>query len=506
MSTRLRPVTIHFDNMVAGVVQGGGIDPARLDGGARAGGAADTGGRAGGAADTAGRAGGAADATGRAATGGDLARRFRHAFDAVRSRRASGDLGFLDLPADRTLAARTREVADALGHRRFDNVVVIGIGGSALGAAALRDALLSPGWNELEGAARGHRPRLHILDNPDPDSTAALLGRLDLARTLFNVVSKSGSTTETLALFLAVWGRLEEALGPGCARDHVVVTTDARRGFLRGLAEERGLPSLPVPGNVGGRFSVLSPVGLLPAALAGIDTEALLDGASAMAARCGTPILLQNPAGTLATLLHAADVDHGAGIHVFMPYADALGGVARWAQQLWAESLGKARRLDGTRAETGPTPLPARGASDQHSLLQLFMEGPRDKVVVFLGRAAPARDVAIPSLFPDNAAVSYLGDHTLFELLDRERIATAEALRRAGRLNVTAMVDRVDARSVGALLMLFQIAAVHAGALYGVDPMDQPGVELGKSLTSGLMGRPGHAPPVVPPPDARWRV
>jgi len=486
MSARPRPVTIHYDNMVAGVLDGGGIDPARLGGGGSASSAADTGARA--------------------AAEGDLARRFRQAFDSVRSWRASGDLGFLDLPADRGLAARTREVAGALGHRRFDNVVVIGIGGSALGAAALRGALLPPGWNELEGAARGHRPRLYILDNPDPDSAAALLGRLDLGRTLFNVVSKSGSTAETLALFLTVWGRLEEAVGPRGARNHVVVTTDRRRGFLRGLATEHGLRSLAVPGNVGGRFSVLSPVGLLPAALAGIDTEALLGGASSMAARCDAPILRQNPAGALATLLHVADTDDGADIHVFMPYADRLQGVARWVQQLWAESLGKGRKLDGTAAETGPTPLPARGASDQHSLLQLFMEGPRNKVVVFLGRAAPDRDVEIPTLFPGSAAVSYLGDRTLFELLDRERIATAEALRRAGRPNMTVMVDRVDARSIGALLMLFQIATVYAGALYGVDPMDQPGVELGKSLTSGLMGRPGHDPPVVPSPDARWRV
>lgn len=486
MSARRRPVTIHFDNMVAGVLAGGGIDPARLFVGGSTKGAADTGGSA--------------------VAEGDLARRFHQAFEAVRSWREAGDLGFLDLPADRSLAARTREAAEALGHRRFDDVVVIGIGGSALGAAALRDALLPPGWDELEGAARGQRPRLRVLDNPDPDSAGALLGRLDLGRTLFNVVSKSGSTAETLALFLTVWGRLEETVGPGRARDHVVVTTDARRGFLRGLAEERGLRSLPVPGNVGGRFSVLSPVGLLPAALAGIDTEALLDGASSMAALCETPVLQQNPAGTLATLLHAADTDHGAGVHVFMPYADRLQGMARWLQQLWAESLGKARKLDGTRAETGPTPLPALGAPDQHSILQLLMEGPRDKVVVFLGRAAADLDVAIPSPFPDNASVSHLAGCTLFELLDRERVATAEALRRAGRPNLTIMMDCVDARSVGALLMLFQIATVHAGALYGVDPMDQPGVELGKSLTSGLMGKPGHQAPVIPSPDARWRV
>ena len=486
MSVRLSPVAIHFDNMIVGVLEAGGIDPARLAGGGSQAGAADSGERP--------------------PPGGDLAGRFQDAFESVQARRAGGDLGFLDLPGDHSLAARTREMADTLSRRRFDNVVVVGIGGSALGAAALRDALLPPGWNELDGAARGYRPRLYILDNPDPDSAAALLGRLDLGRTLVNVVSKSGSTAETLALFLTIWARLEEALGPDDAADNVVVTTDARRGFLRSLAEEHGLRSLPVPGNVGGRFSVFSPVGLLPAALAGIDTRTLLDGAASMAARCDTPSLLRNPAGVLATLLHAADTELGAGIHVFMPYADRLKGVARWLQQLWAESLGKALKLDGTRAETGPTPLPALGAADQHSLLQLFMEGPRDKVVVFIGRAEADGDVTIPPLFSGNPGVSYLGDRTLFELLDHERIATAEALRRAGRPNMTLMVDRVDARSTGALLMLFQIAVVHAGALYGVDPMNQPGVELGKALTSGLMGRPGHDAPVLPPPDPRWRV
>lgn len=484
MPARNSTVAIHFDNMVAQVLEAGGIDPARLADSGSAKGSADSG----------------------SAPVGDLALRFHDAFEAVRARRARGDLGFLDLPGDRAFAARTRAVAGALDHRLFDNVVVVGIGGSALGAAALRDALLPSGWNELDGAARGHRPRLYLLDNPDPDSATALLERIDLGRTLVNVVSKSGSTAETLALFLTIWGKLEDTVGPDEARNRVVVTTDAQHGFLRVIAEEHGLHSLPVPGNVGGRFSVLSPVGLLPAALTGIDTEAVLEGAASMVARCDTPRLLRNPAGILATLLHAADTELGAAIHVFMPYADRLKGVARWVQQLWAESLGKALKLDGTRAETGPTPLPAFGAADQHSLLQLFMEGPRDKVVVFIGRTAADGDVTIPPLFSDSAAISYLAGRTLFELLDRERIATAEALRRAGRPNMTLMVDRVDARSVGALLMLFQIATVYAGAMYGVDPMDQPGVELGKMLTSGLMGRPGHDPPVVPPPDPRWRV
>lgn len=458
---------IDFGNMIAGVLEGGGIDPGRLR--------------------------------------GDLAERFRGAHAGVEARKAAGEMGFFGLPRDRALAAATRRAADEYG-RGIDALVVIGIGGSALGAAALRDALLLPQWNGTDNGARGRAPRLHILDNPDPDTVSALLGRLDPARTLFNVVSKSGTTAETMAQFLVVWPMLESALGADGMRSRLLVTTSPERGTLRQLASEYDLPALPLPEDVGGRFSVLSPAGLLPAAAVGIDIEAVLLGAAAMAGRCATPELAENPAGMLATLLHLADTELGARVQVFMPYADRLRGFAFWVQQLWAESLGKALDRDGRLVETGPTPLPAFGAADQHSILQLLMEGPRDKVVVFLAREAPAEDIAVPALFGDKPALSYLGGHTLFELLDRERRATAEALRRGGRPNLTVTVDRVDARSLGALFMLFQIGVVYAGALYGVDPLDQPGVELGKVLTCGLMGRPGYEVPRIPAPDPRWRV
>ena len=308
-----------------------------------------------------------------------------------------------------------------------------------------------------------------------------------------------------MALFLIVRERLKEAVGAGRMGDHLIVTTDPRRGALREVAGEEGIRSLPVPETVGGRFSVLSPVGMLPAGLAGIDTGAVLEGAAAVSERCAGPELLDNPAGTLATLLHAADIDMGAPIQLFMPYADRLRGFAYWVQQLWAESLGKATGTGGKPAGTGPTPLPAFGAADQHSILQLLMEGPRDKVVVFLARRAAERDLAVPRAFAGKEALSYLGGHTLSGLLECERRATAEALRRAGRMNLTIAAGRVDARTMGALFMLFQIAVVYAGALYGVDPLDQPGVELGKSLTGGLMGRGGSVPP-DPAPDPRWRA
>ncbi|MGI9627603.1 MAG: glucose-6-phosphate isomerase [Longimicrobiales bacterium] len=458
---------IDYTNMLDGAVPDGGIDPARLD--------------------------------------GDLADRFRVAHADVEGRRASGEIGFFDLPEDEALLAATREAADTFG-QWFETVVVLGIGGSALGTTTLRESLLKGGWNELDDETRDHYPKLYVLDNPDPATVLGLLDRLDLARTLFNVVSKSGSTAETMAQFLVVWGRLEEALGPDKVHGHFLFTTSPTSGALRDLAIEKGIPTLPVPENVGGRFSVLSPVGLLPAAVAGVDVEALLRGAADMEARCRSSELKENPAGILATLLHAADSELELGIHVLMPYADRLKSFALWFQQLWAESLGKAVDRTGAKAEVGPTPLPAVGATDQHSQVQLFMEGPRDKVVLFIATQGSGDQVTVPQPFPDTDSLTYLSGKTLGQLLDAERRATAEALRRRGRLNLTIETGAVDASTLGALFMLFQISTVYAGALYGVDPLDQPGVELGKVLTYGLMGRDGYEEPEIPAPDPRWRV
>ncbi len=263
---------------------------------------------------------------------------------------------------------------------------------------------------------------------------------------------------------------------------------------------------LPVPENVGGRFSVLSPVGLLPAAVTGVDVDALLAGAAAMEQRCREPELLENPAGLLATLLYDAEVRGGRPIHVLMPYADRLRTLTFWFQQLWAESLGKKRRADGSAHIHGPTPVAALGAVDQHSLLQLFVEGPPDKVILFMEVEDHGQEVPIPVRHPDVPEVAYLGGHTLEGLLHTERRATAEALRREGRPNATVLVPTIDAHAMGQLYMFFQMATVLAGALYDVDPLDQPGVELGKQLTYGLMGREGVEVPEIPDPDPEWVV
>jgi glucose-6-phosphate isomerase len=390
--------------------------------------------------------------------------------------------------------ATVREIArfaDGLG-QAHDHVLVLGIGGSALGAKALLGALRSPAWNELDDERREFFPRLTVLENVDPTSVVAALERIDPRRALVNVVSKSGGTAETMAQYLVVRGWLEEALGPAAAR-HLVFTTDGERGALRELARRDGIAAITVPRPVGGRFSVLSPVGLLPAALVGIDIAGLIAGARAALDRAASDDLLENPPALYAALHWAADTWLGARIHVLMPYTDRLRDLAEWYRQLWAESLGKRLDRRGKTVHLGPTPIAAIGATDQHSQVQLFIEGPFDKAITFVAVDDLGEDIRIPEAADLPPDLAYLPGHSLGELLRVEYEATAAALARSGRMNLTLHLADVTAPSVGELIMFLQIATGYAGAWYGVDPFDQPGVELGKRLIYGAMGRPGYA-------------
>ncbi len=415
------------------------------------------------------------------------------------ARRSAGELGFLDLPLERPLVEQIRAFADGVG-QAFDTIIVLGIGGSALGTLALQHALRPPHWNELDDEAREYFPRLYVLDNVDPTTIGPFLGRLDLRRTLVNVISKSGATAETMSQFLVVRERMRELFDEEY-RTHFLFTTDPTNGVLRTIAEAESIATLPVPPNVGGRFSVLSAVGLLPTALVGVDIEALLAGAARMAERCRATSLRENPAALYGTLQYLAQTARGANVHVMMPYSDRLYGMADWFRQLWAESLGKKLSVEGAEVFRGPTPVKALGTTDQHSQAQLYMEGPFDKTITLLAARERATDVAIPEAYPDIDAIAYLGGQSLGRLIDAERHATAGALARAGRMSMTIELPAIDAGSIGELILMLEIATVVAGALYGVNPLDQPGVELGKVLTYGLMGRPGFPPPDDAAPD-----
>lgn len=405
--------------------------------------------------------------------------------EKLQSARKRGELPFYELPYQQGLEALIN-LADDLADR-FDNVVVLGIGGSALGTRAIAKALLPLHHNLLSREQRAGRPRLFVLDNVDPAGINATLDILQPEKTCFCVISKSGTTVETMSQFLIARGWVENAVGHSF-RDHFVLITDPEKGVLRKLATEQGYRSAEVPAGVGGRFSVFSAVGLLPLAAAGIDIRELLAGAAAISPQLTCGELFKNPA-YLNGLMQYLAYGKGAHISVMMPYSDQLSDVADWYCQMWAESLGKKSDLNGNDVFVGPTPVKALGSTDQHSQLQLYMEGPFDKVVTFL-TSEKLESTKIPQA-TDIPDLAYLEGQCLSRLLASEQRATAIALARSGRPNCTLHLDEINARTVGALLFMLEVQTVFAGALFNVDPLDQPGVESGKIITSAFMGKPG---------------
>lgn len=391
--------------------------------------------------------------------------------------RKSRDAVFYDIVFDEGLTKGVERKAEEIAER-FDNIVILGIGGSALGLRCAAQALLSPFWNLKGRADRGGRPRLFVLDNIDPETFAGLIDDIDLEQTCFTVISKSGRTTETAAQFFLVLQRLMEELGESW-REHLVVITDPSSGELRPLVEREHLSSFPLEPKLGGRFSFMSPVGLFPAACLGIDIRGLVEGAQAMARRCSEPSLDKNPAYALGAYHHIFDTRKGKPISVMFPYSDALNLFSDWYAQLWAESLGKGGR--------GQTPVKALGATDQHSQVQLYMEGPADKVFTFVGVDAFRVPSSATTIENATGSFGYLNGHDLGSIIGAEQRATSSALSKAGRPNLTVTLPTVDAHHIGELFMAYEIATAFAGALYDINPFDQPGVELGKVLTREML-------------------
>jgi len=436
-------------------------------------------------------------------TGDDRARigeRVGAAHRAVVEAIQANRLGYAALP-NRTDYAE--KVAETVRRRAADttDLVVLGIGGSALGSIALHTALHPATYNLLPDNRRGG-PRLFILDNVDPALVADTLALLDerLDTTVFHVISKSGRTAETLGQFLIVRDLLRRRLGAHYA-DRFVITTDEPSGDpkekpngLRDLATAEGYETILMPRDVGGRFSVLSPVGLFSAAMCGANIRALLAGAAAMAQRVADEGDWQkNPAGCLAAVASLMMQAKGKPIHVMMPYSNRLAGLADWYRQLWAESLGKRTTRDGREVFVGPTPVKALGATDQHSQVQLYREGPNDKWIVFLETARHPADAAIPDAAGQADPLPYVGGIDMADLLAHEKRATEYALLEAHRPTVTIRFDAVDAESVGAFIYLFEFVTSLMGELLDIDAYNQKGVELGKQATFALLGHPARA-------------
>ena len=378
----------------------------------------------------------------------------------------------------------------AMVQGRFVNILVLGIGGSALGGIAVTEALLKPFWNLLTPEQRNGFPRIFFLDNIDPDYMKSLLDTLDLSKTLVNVITKSGSTAETMSQFMIVKNILEEELGDNY-RYNIVATTDKKTGILRQIAEQEGYKTFVVPDDVGGRFSVFSAVGLLPFALVGIDIDEIVNGIKDMDLALKNTDIKENIAAQNALIHYLMDVKKGKNLCVMMPYSSRLRYVSDWFVQLWAESLGKNKDKDGNEVHVGPTPIRALGATDQHSQIQLYNEGPNNKLINFIRVEEFDTTLEIPQIY-EYTGIGYLGGKTVNQLINAEADSTRVTLADYGRPSVTIRLPKVNGYFVGQLLYMLEVQTAIAGELYNIDTFNQPGVEQAKNYTYALMGRAGY--------------
>jgi len=385
-------------------------------------------------------------------------------------------------------------VADILEYskhvqKKFDNFVVLGIGGSALGPIAIQQALNHMKYNDLPKKER-KGPKFFVEDNVDPERMQTLLDVIDIKKTCFNVVSKSGGTSETMSQYLIIADLLKKALGSKW-NNNIVATTDHAKGNLIKIAQKENIKTFYIPDGVGGRFSEICPVGLLPAAICGIDIKEMLAGVAYMDEISKEKDVFKNPAHMAGLLMYIAMEKKNKNIQVVMPYADSLKYMADWHAQLWAESLGKKYSLDGKAVNVGQTPVKALGVTDQHSQVQLYAEGPFDKVITFIGVENYRNEYAIPNGCEDIPDVAFLGGHTLNELIQCELDATEYALTVQGKLNQRITLPEVNAFTIGQLMYFFMMQTAVTGELLNINAFNQPGVEEGKNATYALLGKKG---------------
>lgn len=420
----------------------------------------------------------------------DLSKKIaEQAFIEVQNGRGKNMMGWTELPYNQAEIVKDINETAKYIRKTFDNFVVLGIGGSALGPTSVFQSLCHLRHNELPKKQR-KAPKFYVEDNVDPERMASLLDILDLNKTVFNVVTKSGATSETMSQYLIIWDILKQKFGDK-AKDHMIATTSATKGNLIKIAQKEGFKTFYIPDGVGGRFSELCPVGLLPAAVLGIDIKQMLKGAEYMDKICAKKDYKKNPA-LMSALLEFLSMKKGKNISVMMPYADSLKYIADWYCQLWGESLGKADDKNGNKVYAGQTPVKALGVTDQHSQIQLYREGPFDKVITIIAVEKFRGDVEIAKGCPDMPDVNFLCGHTMGELINTEREATEYALTTANRLNYTIFLPEVNAFTIGELLYLFELETAYAGAMLNIDTFNQPGVEGGKNATYALFGRKGY--------------
>jgi glucose-6-phosphate isomerase len=416
-------------------------------------------------------------------TQGELEKEIVKGVDLIRRLNEKGTEGafvFRKTPYDKEVLQKIGDYAEGV-RKKYKFFVHVGIGGSALGAIAVCNALRKP---------REKSPRMYFLDNIDPDETSAVLNRVDFKHTKFHFASKSGDTAETLATFLVVLHILKNRLGKKY-KENLVISTNKTKGFLRRFAETEGIEAFEIPEGIAGRFSVFTSACLLPIAVFGVDIGQLISGAISMDKLCSKADARENIAYLPAVINYLLDAKKGKNILVTMPYAGALVRVVDWFGQIWAESLGKRFGLDGKEVFSGQTPVRALGTTDQHSQIQLYNEGPNNKVIAFIEVEKWENDIDTPQIFENEKSVEILQGRTLGEIMKAAKYGTEFALTQNRRPNYTLKFDRISPKTLGELLFMFQMETVFAGMLYNVNPFDQPGVDAGKRAMVGDLEKKG---------------
>lgn len=404
---------------------------------------------------------------------------------------------------------RLKEFGQSIKNR-VDAVISFGIGGSYLGNKVLFDVHCGEFWNSKSMEQRQGYPKLFFSgNNIDPRRTTELVELIlheahvkavhaetchaktasEPYKVMLIVISKSGSTLDTMSNFMVAYDALKKETP--AIEVEVIAVTDPAEGanetLLHKLAAKEGWPMFSVPDGVGGRFSVFSEVGLVTAACIGFDIDAFLAGAQAMDKACQTEDIWQNPAMLNAALKYLAAENYGRDMEVFMPYADYLKSVAEWYIQLLAESLGKRTDREGNEVFYGRTPIVAVGTTDMHAQTQQHQDGKKNKVVQFVKVAKWATDPVVPDMFPSAAKLSEISGFQLSQVLDAAREANAAALRNDGRFNATFVLPEMNAYHLGELLYLLALSVTYEGELANVDAFDQPGVEAYKRLLGPML-------------------
>lgn len=417
----------------------------------------------------------------------NLSEKIRHCANQLAVKRDNGKMDWRDLPYNQPID----EILDYVQQMKDDieSFVLLGIGGSALGPIALQQAINHPYYNELPREKRNY-PKFYVADNVDPERLVYLFDVIDIDKTLFNVVSKSGNTSETMSQFMIIKDLLEKRLGKEHAKKHIVCTTDSENGNLIKIAKLEGYKTFYIPSGVGGRFSQLTPVGLLAAASCGINIKELLAGAAFMDKICTS-----NPENNIAVkfaVINYLAMQSGKNISVMMPYADSLKFISDWYAQLWAESLGKAVDNENRTVNVGQTPVKALGVTDQHSQVQLYNEGPYDKIITFIRVENYRKTISVPKIFSDMPSLSFLGGITHNQLIQVEQEATEFALSKLNRMNMTIVLPQVNEFVLGQLFYMLEVATAFAGELLNINAFNQPGVEEAKNATYAMFGKPGY--------------